>query len=231
MRPDEKQLFQATLGELSALQAGKVSPATYMFDVMRKAAELGGNDPEKFVRLISMPFSGPSYKDTERAILGTSYNPAGWVLERAYEHLVRGAASSIYSGFNPNISDVNSNSTVTHHFREFLLLGFKKGQGVANLANENGDDTVEGNPGDLRSGYFGSMIGAGLRNRELTPQEAINITEWAYKLHTGELPLWGNLAPRFGTRGSGSETLGDYYLDTRQYSIHDWKNAFDNRNR
>ncbi len=222
LSPLQKEMFVATMGELSALQAGKVSPAEYMFDVMHKAANLAGNDKSKFVDLIGMAFSGPSYKDNERALLGTSFNPAGSLLERLYDHLVKGRASSPYSGFNPNVSDVNPDSTVTHHFREFLVLGYKHGKSAAFLANENGDDTPENNPGDLRNGYFAGMIGDALRNNKLTPEEAVNLTQSAYKLHEGKQPFWGLIGYKWG-ENNGSPTEGDYFLDPSQYELENWK--------
>ncbi|CAN5498701.1 hypothetical protein BH10CYA1_BH10CYA1_61680 [soil metagenome] len=200
-----------------------------MFDVMRKAAQLSKNDQSTFVDLVGMAFSSPPYKNTERAALGTSYNPAGAMLERMYERLVHGRASSSYSGFNPNIADVEPSSTITHHFREFLLAAHRNGKGIAFIANESGDDTPQGNPGDLRNGYFASMIGDGLARKRISVNEAVALTEWAYKLHSGKAPTWDNVAFKFGTR-NGSQTEGDYYLDTRQYEIEDWLRDYGERN-
>jgi hypothetical protein len=69
------------------------------------------------------------------------------------------------------------------------------------------------------------MIGSALRNKTITPTEAVNLTEWAFKLGSRGEPLWGNVAYKYGTRG-GSPALGDYYLDPRMYDINDWKQAY-----
>ncbi|MFK8014066.1 MAG: hypothetical protein AB8G17_01330 [Gammaproteobacteria bacterium] len=139
LNPTERQMFQYTMGKLSALQAGKIDAAEYMFSTMETAAVLANNGEHvRFDRLVGMVFSArpaDGFVGIYRNFLGTAGDPAGSPLENLQRSiLAQQNVAAAHGGFNPNITndsrtiDFNMTQnipadTVTHHFREFFMAG------------------------------------------------------------------------------------------------------------
>lgn len=243
MQSDMKSMFRSTLSELEKLKNGAISPSDYMASSLLTAARLaeengmpclkpnessdvalcmhsqgvwspfGNTSNELFRDYVGMAFSTAPLgfkKDTLRNIVGDGPHPSGHSLESVYNAIVAGRAGE---GFNTNITDIDPKSTITHHFAEFLGVGFDSGRLVGNLAATIIDDP-DVNPGDVRSGYFGSMIGEALFLGRITPTEAANLTIWAFTTHGGSQPPWGAAAEE------GS------FLVPADYQIDGWLTAF-----
>jgi hypothetical protein len=218
--PVERKMYSDVIGSLKALKDGRISPATYMTNVVSRAAQLGISHPirnvpngeqVRMLRLMGMAFSDPkggAKLELSRNLAGSSPHLAGSALEQI-NHKVSEYRNDTRNGqFNPKITDVDSNSTVTHHFRELMWVGAVNGQAVGNLATEKVDSFSE-NPGDVRNGYFGSMIGRSLYLGKISNAEASGLIAWAYKTHPGTQPPWGD--------------------KPENYKIEDWMKAYRNR--
>jgi hypothetical protein len=229
LRDDQKEMFALTLKRLHELADGKINPVQYMCNVMRDAAQLSekhGRAPDSwnylksersdlFIDYVGMVMSQESHgvmSDLVRLPASGGTDHTGCALEVLSRRIMGKHAND---GFNPNIvDDQDKSSTVTHHFREFLKLGYLHGwQGIGNYAARVNDDPAK-NPGDVRNAYFANMIGVGLSWGTITPKEAAEMTEWAFTANQKTPPPWGEKA----TKGT--------WLDTAQYDIDDWLRAF-----
>ncbi|HEY8208014.1 MAG TPA: hypothetical protein VIG99_11075 [Myxococcaceae bacterium] len=216
--PRERRMFLATVKQLEAAKAGSVTPSQYMTNLMQSAADIAGNDGKEFAHLVHFGFNEPaggSYMTAGRGLLGGGNIPAGSLLEDTFKSLDNDVNNTA-GGFNANIIDVDPSSTVTHHFAEFLSIGSSL-QGFPALANQavTTIDNPKDNPGDVRSGYFGVMVGNALKDGKITPQQAVDLTKWAYT----DQPA-GMGPPPWGTANTGT------YLDPANYSIDDWLKAY-----
>ncbi|QRN96376.1 hypothetical protein JRI60_46455 [Archangium violaceum] len=218
--PEERRMFLATVKQLEAVKAGSLSPSQYMTNVMQSAADIAGNDGKKFAHLVHFAFNEPEnagYHETARKALGGGNIPAGSLLETTFKEL-DGDLNNAAGGFNPNITDTASSSTVTHHFAEFLAVGSST-QGipaVGNAAVEHIDDKTT-NPGDVRSGYFGVMLGNALKDGKVTPQQAVDLYRWAYTSQPSTMK-----PPPWGTQETGA------YLDpSKDYDINAWMRMYE----
>jgi hypothetical protein len=220
----QRRMYADTLGSLQALSQGRINQATYMTNIVSRAAQLGTSYPlnntpgrnngeqRRMAELIGIVFSDPpgGFKlEASRAAAGSPPSLAGSALEQINRQISLGKNDSAKGGFNRNIIDVNAESTVTHHFRELLMVGFNQGRSVGNLATENIGDDIATNPGDVRNGYFGSMLGSNLATGDISNSEASQLVEWAYKNHSGTQPPWGN--------------------SPNNYILSDWQKALRNR--
>jgi hypothetical protein len=217
---DQKEMYRHMLDSLTKLANKEINPAQYMAEGLRNAAKLaeknegswwnpfGSSKEELFVGYVGMAFSDKSLglgKDIVRAGAGSPFDRAGAALERTYLKIIGNEAAK---GFNTNITDTNDpNNTVTHHFREFLMVGFNSGRTIGNWATTE-IDKPDQNPGDVRNGYFATMIGSALKNDKITPTEAAELTIWAFTAHDGVQPPWGDA----NVKGN-KLTTDDYFLN------------------
>jgi len=230
MSSSEKQMYRFAIDELQKLADNKISPADYMSDNLRKAASLAeanGRAPgswnifkptsqELYVDYVSQTFCDHSLgmaKDAARGLAGSPVSPAGIALEENYSALIKGRADQ---GFNPNVVDVDKSNSVTHHYREVMMVGYNSGIYMADKATAYLDKADE-NPGDVRNGYFAAMLGSALWHEKITPTEAANLTIWAYTNHGGTQPPWGN-----------SNEKG-HYVETKDYYLNPWLKAYHSR--
>lgn len=230
---DQKDMYRMMLTSLEKLANKEINPAQYMGEGLRNAADLaqknegswwnpfGSSKEALFVSYVGVSFSDKSLgiaRDAVRAGAGSAFDLAGATLERTYSKII-GDNKNGAQGFNPNIVDSNNpENSVTHHFRELLMVGYNRGRNIGNWATTT-VDKPEDNPGDVRNGYFGTMIGSALKNGKITPSEAAEMTIWAYTAHGGKQPPWGELEAK-----GGSLATDDYYLNP-------WLKAFRDRNR
>jgi hypothetical protein len=232
--PDQKEMYRGTLNDLINLKNGKISPADYMMNTLSRAAglaEANGRSPDSWNYL--KPSQGELFKnyigltmsekplgiarDTGRELVGGGPNIAGSALETMYQSII-GKNHSAGEGFNTNITDTTDpNNSITHHFREFLLVGYNRGKYVADKAAAYIDSPAE-NPGDVRDGYFAGMLGAALSSGDISPRQAADLTKWAYTKHGGTQPPWG------------AENIAGKFLDPdKHYNIKDWLKAYHER--
>lgn len=250
LNPLERQMYQATLGELAALEAGKVNAARYFVDILHKADQLSGGNREKFVNLVGMAFSASPTHGAEEVVrnyLGAGGNRAGSTLEGLQQKILstQGLRAS-HAGFNPNV--INSSraiedqvgrgiptDTVTHHFREFFVGGYKtagsfdprrgaafdtaitiddgvpttKGirfNGLIPQLDQTGESAATRNEGDIRNGLFAAMVGQGLRDGRLTTGQAVELIKQAFVANSQAEPLWGRTAQNGTIQNPGSWT-------------------------
>jgi len=232
--PDQKEMYRSTLNELIKLKRGEISPADYMMNTISRAADLAeanGRSPdswnylkpsqgELFKNYIGLTMSEKTLgiaRDTARELVGGGPNIAGSALETLYQSIIA-KNHSAGEGFNTNITDsTDPNNSITHHFREFLLVGYNRGKYVADKAATY-IDSPTGNPGDVRDGYFAGMLGAALNSGEISPRQAADLTKWAYTKHDGAQPPWG------------AENIAGKFLDSdKHYNIKDWLKAYRER--
>lgn len=193
MSEDERRYFAAGLYELDKIIIDKdpEARANYQFNMMQHAADIAGDDGQKFINLVQAGFSAPadgygSFNRYGRALAGTGPSAWGQYLEGAYTR-----ADDPNADYNPLVTDKDNGSSVTHHFGEFLKAGGIAWQDPYDLVEQQ--DSPEDNPGDVRNGFFAVMIGDGLRSGEITPQQAVDLTRWAMSGDAGgaQPPPWG----------------------------------------
>ncbi len=222
---DQKEMFRLQLETLNKLANKEINPAQYMAEVLRNAAKLaeknegswwnpfGSSKEELFVDYVGLVFCDKSLglgRDFVRMGAGSGFDLAGAALERTYSKIIGTDAGQ---GFNTNITDSGYPNSVTHHFREFLMVGFNRGRTIGNWATTEIDKPSE-NPGDVRNGYFATMIGSALNNEKITPSEAVELTIWAYTAHDGTQPPWGD------------KNVNGAKLSTDDYFLNPWLKAF-----
>ncbi len=220
--PLKQDMFLTSLKEMESLKAGKTNAADYMLNIMNHAADLSGNDGGKFIDLVGEMFSDvPIPLDFFRRILGGGPHSGGNVLEPMLDRVVESQQGS--HGFNPNMTDdIDKNNTLTHHVGEFLQVGYNRGNFLGKFAAGVIDSGYIGiiqsqkNEGDVRSGYFSTMIGSALKKNKISPHDAVKLFRWAYAENHG-----GKQAPPFGSR----ETEGKY-MNWSDYNIKKWINAY-----
>ena len=132
--------------------------------------------------------------------MGGGYRPAGAALEQASADLLRGNGG-MQQGFSEAMTERQGrsipNNTMTHHFGEFLAIGAHMGRGpgaVAALAWEPLELLSRARPmhlnmPDTRNGVFAAMLGDNLVNGRITPDQAVALTEYAFRPGT---PWVGN---------------------------------------
>lgn len=232
---DLKQMYKQTLGELKDLKDGKISPADYMMHTMSHAADLAeanGRAPdswnlfkpsqgELFKNYIGLVMSEKPlglFRDAGRELVGGGPNIGGSSLESVYQSIIAKNRSAS-EGFNPNIADTDPSNSITHHFREFLVVGYNSGKYIADKAATAIDSPVD-NPGDVRDGFFAGMIGAALNSGDVTPRDAVDLTKWAYTKHGGTQPPWGS-----------ENVPGNYLNPDTDYNIKNWLKAYRERSK
>ena len=212
----ERYVFSKSLDEIDRLDAGEIDVADCMVNVMQHAADVSGGDGDLFVSLVGKLFTIEG-GNLPRRLLGAGSNTPGAVLEGIYSITagMRGG-STVANGFNPNIIDAMTGSTVTHHFGEFLRVGANRWNWLGRRAQDHIDD-VKDNPGDVRNGYFAIMLGDGVSDGDLSPHQAVELTRWAFTQDHGAAP------PPWGTVDSGSSD----FTSGADYRIADWIRAYD----
>lgn len=118
---------------------------------------------------------------------GGGYNEAGATLENTHHDLL---GPDRQLGFDPHVREdrvngvgnqiTNVGKTVPHHFAEFLRMGYTNHSQSLPGAIQDGLDSPQRNPGDNRSGHFAAMLGEALSQRQLTVQQAVDLTRYAY---------------------------------------------------
>jgi hypothetical protein len=189
----------------------QATEARYMMNMLNHAGDLAGGDRKKFVDLAASVLSAPAGgygMEASRAMAGGGAHISGEICEPFLVEIVtpRGGSGE-NQGLNPNIVDSeDKDSTVTHHYAEFLKTGFNRGQSLGDVATLIMDKPWK-NPGDVRNGYFAVMLGHSLFQERLTPADSIKLTEWAYTKQPagGPQPLWGE-------KEKGKD-LGDYEIE------------------
>lgn len=231
LSPDMKEMFKNTVTELDKLASGKVQPSEYMINTMKDAAriaEANGRAPdswnyfkpsqaELFRDYVGMAFSDRPrgfWREAARNLAGSKHSSIGSALETTYQRLTEKPTAG--DSFNPNILDNDVTNSVTHHFRELLVIGFNSGKYVGDTATTQRDD-ARINPGDVRNGFFASMLGNALQRGKISPREAADLTEWAYTKHGGTAPPWGNTHQR------------TKWLGSSEYDIDKWMDAYKKR--
>lgn len=228
---DQKEMFKRTLKELEKFADGSISSSEYFTNTLKTAAQLAeqnGRQPgswnifkptsnELYRNYVGLVFSretmGP-LRDAARDLAGSSVSGIGSALESGYLHLNHKRGHG--GGYNPNVLDTDPNDTVSHHYRELMLVGYNRWKWLADRATTHLDDPNQ-NPGDVRNGFFASMIGDALEDGKMTPREAAEMTEWAYTKHDGTQPPWGD---------TGKQKS---YLKAEDYDIDKWLAAFRQR--
>ena len=225
---DQKDMFRLQLNSLTKLANKEINPAEYMAEGLRNAAKLAeanegswwnpmsSSKEDLFVSYVGMAFSDKSLGlgNVLRTGAGSSFDLAGATLERTYGKINNGDAQR---GFNTNVADSQDpGNSVTHHFRELMMVGYNRGRMIGNMATTT-VDKPDVNPGDVRNGYFGTMIGSALNNGKITPTEAAELTIWAYTAHGGKQPPWG------ANNENGKN------LNTDDYFLNPWLKAFRER--
>lgn len=191
----EKQMFRATLNEIKRLKDGEINGSQYMFNVMRHAAEIAGNDREQFVSLVGAAFSAPSTGmvpegigegtplpiTMARGALSATPHVMGSVTELVFNWFANDSSQHTENGgYNSAIVDTHDKgSSVTHHFGELFQSGFSRGESIGHFSQLL-NDTPSANIGDFQNGYFAVMLGSALSNESISPADAIKLTEWAY---------------------------------------------------
>ncbi len=226
---DMLQMYRKTLDELVKLEDGQINSAQYMANTLINAADLAeanGRSPdswnylkpsqeELFKNYLGLVMSEPPmgvFKDAGRELVGGGPDMTGSTLELTYQKIIADGTGN--DGFNPNVTDVSNTNSVTHHFREFLLVGYNSGKFIADKAATAIDDPKT-NPGDVRDGYFAGMIGAGLANGDISAREAADLTIWAYTKHGGTQPPWG-----------ATHKPGEHLDRLKDYDVSKWLKAF-----
>jgi hypothetical protein len=216
---EERRFFAAVLYEQDKILVDKDPNARrdYQYNVMQHAADIAGNDGKKFINLVQAAFSAPedgygAFQRYGRGAAGTGAHRQGQYLESAFSRTDDPA-----SDYNPVVRDKDDNSTVTHHFGEFLKahgVGWKDPYDLVEM-----NDDKKKNPGDVRSGFFAVMLGDGLRNGDITPQQAVDLTRWAYSIDPG-----GTQGPPWGSDGNSTGYLSQ---DDYKGKLDDWVRAYD----
>jgi len=225
---DQKDMYRLMLASLGKLANKEINPAEYMAEGLRNAAKLaqanesswwnpfGSSKEDLFVNYVGMAFSDKSLGlgNIMRVGAGSPFDLAGATLERTATK-INGADGQ--KGFNTNVADSqNPSNSVTHHFRELMMVGYNRGRTIGNLATTTVDNP-EVNPGDVRNGFFGTMIGSALKNGKITPTEAAEMTIWAFTAHGGTQPPWGE------------HNENGRNLSTDDYFLNPWLKAFRER--
>ncbi|MBI2263644.1 MAG: hypothetical protein HYU64_00500 [Armatimonadetes bacterium] len=231
---DDRHMYDATLDELESLNNGDTNESQYMINVMQHAADISGNDHDQFVHLVGMAFSegnagqsGLGIMEGGRGVMGAGQNPAGVVLESMHQTINgQNGGSTVAAGFDPNIVDADPTSTVTHHFGELLQVGHNRGSKLAGSAQDFMDNYAT-NPGDTRNGYFAAMLGEALRDQRITPQDAVNLTQWAFTNQDTTNKPWDTISPptQDGVGGLITRPIGSLFSDN-QYDITEWVNGY-----
>jgi len=242
MKTDERQIVAVALNMQVAVADGHITNAEYMFKVMESAAIIARDDPERFLHLIALVFAkrtaktwhkGLSIKsyvaswvfEAGRTPLGGGYDAAGRFVEQTHNAYARSSTRGV-DGYNANVIDKVDpfGNTITHHLVEFLRVGFHRWPILGKWAQDviDGDfstlveENAQINTGDIRSGYFGTMLGDALSRGAVQPREAVALVRWAYGQHSESPPPWG-------TKANGA------YLNWDNYNFEHWLAAFRNR--
>lgn len=216
MGPDERRMYGAVIGELDALKAGKINAGQYQANVMDHAARIAGKDGEKFVDLTAMAFSDSRQgwqMDIARTVAGNPRHPAGSVLEQAFN-----GTKGQNEGFNKNVLDTESKyDSVSHHFGAFFDVGGSRGKGPSSVLAGIWD-SKDTNPGDVRQGRFGAMLGDGAASGEISPADASKLHRWAFTEGGGPPPPWGNDATKAKD--------GTHFTSHSDFSLNEWAQAY-----
>lgn len=196
LNPDERRMYGAALAQLDALKSGTINAAEYQANLMDAAARLAGDDGKKFVELAALPMSAGTMGvifDGVRAAAGAAPNYAGSAIELASQTARFGnGKKDPNTGFNPMVLDNEfPGDTITHHFGAYLQVAANRStnlsEAVALLR-----DSPDTNPGDVRNGMFGAMLGGAAADRKLIPTDIARLNRWAMSADAKPPPPWGN---------------------------------------
>ncbi len=235
-----QRMYGATLDQLEALQAGRINNRQYFTNVLQSAANIAGDDRDRFVELahFSLQANEPLTPTgmalgLVRNASGGGYNIGASTQDYTQNRILRNNPEyrspdshgrmqpDLQLGFDPHVqetqnapggglrhaNDVNRSNTETHHFIEFLRMGYSVGPGVAGLAQDLHDSPAD-NPADNRSGHFGAMLGSALRDGRITNQDVVNLATRAFT--SNESTMW-------------PETNIN---DARHWNIQDWVSEY-----
>lgn len=232
MQTNPAQYMQVLIekaAELSIENSGKASlPISSRVFPSRRKSSAEENANLLFVHLIGIVFPHRTsgnfngyYIKLGRFFFRISSHQTGEILEDIYEKKSEEyflkikldeklsndeKAAKLNLGFNRNVLDREfDKNTVTHHFREFLILGYSKGKFWGNFT-ANFIDDFDKNPGDVKSAYFAVMLGDALRKNKISVREATDLIVWAFIESDKSKPFWSNFK--------------------RDYNIEKWKENF-----
>lgn len=230
LRGPHARVYAKALQGLLALSEGKTNAAGFTLQVMKDCAAEARTEKEPgrrnqlFLELVrtclsATPFwnvegslasqlGGSVYETVRGSLTGGGRVTGGlidaWLSPAASAGAARQgkALDEAHLGFNPNVLDSQDPTfnTVSHHLVEYMLLGSRLGDGAMGETVAKFRDSSEENAGDLRCALLGNMVGAGLSNGSLTPDQAVALLESAVSAQSGAVPPWGaqaNSEPRF----------------------------------
>lgn len=221
LNTNELRMYEFTLGQLGQVAAGTLSPADYMFSVMDEAARLAGDDTRLFRHLVTFAFASQPPTVIEENLAGRHGHLAGSTIEETLYGLC-GKLQNADQGFNPAVLDTLNpkTSTVTHHFSAFIELaqGALSAWGVDNAHHSLGDAGT--NPGDVRNGNFGAMVGYAVRWGKMSPEDLSALVRWAYSASPEAPAPWGS--PATDAQGS-AVPFGD---SNSHFELKDWTRLY-----
>ncbi len=203
LNTNELRMYEFSLGQLGQVAEGTLNPADYMFSVLDEAARIAGDDTGQFRHLVSFAFaSEPPEPFSGENLAGRHGHLAGSTIEETLYGLAVKMRNAD-QGFNPVIVDSTdpNGSTVTHHFGAFVELaqGLLGGLGIQQAHHDLGD--AGNNPGDVRNGNFGGMVGYAMRENKLSPQDLSALIRWAYSATPDAPAPWAT--PATDPQGNG----------------------------
>lgn len=218
-KDDQKEVFACAVEQLENIKDNKADSSDYMINILKKSSELAGNNSQKFIQLVGEVFSEKEGSfDFFRKVLGAGSHKAGNILEPLLVEIIsEGKGAGVEAGFNSNMTDdIDRNNTMTHHYGEFIQVGFHRGETLGKIASFVIDTpyimpSMTYNNGDVRSGYFASMLGDGLRDKKIKPADVVKLTQWAYTNEHNGLK-----DPPFGRVDK------DEFMNWSQYKIDKW---------
>lgn len=258
----EREMLRRTLDLVETYQlSDTMTRADYMMSTLRTAAELSRDDdgvaqPRTYVDLVHLAMNtldlsdnaehAPSprrlwahTREAMRPVLGAGHRPAGSAVEVAYGRVVHDRGEGAES-FNPNVVErAAPRQSLTHHYAEFLRGAYRRPDLLLQEAQEVIDDPMR-SEGDYRSGSFAIMIGGGLERGEITVEQAVALTEWAYRGDSDPPPPWGTEdlgAPSFNDLVHVPNLMPGAYVPPQiprgwfvtpgEYRLDDWLAAYE----
>ena len=211
-------MYEFSVGKLEQLAAGTITSADYMFSVLDEAARIAGDDTRLFRHLVTFAFaSEPSGPFSGQNLAGRHGHVAGSSLEETHYDLC-GKLMNADQGFNPAVLDTlyTKTSNVSHHFSAFVEIaqGLGGPWGIELAHGSLGDAGT--NPGDVRNGNFGGMVGFAVRWNEMSPTDLVSLIRWAYSATPDAPAPWGTPA----TNADGASVpFGD---DGSHFKLETW---------
>lgn len=222
LQGNELRMYEFSVGKLEQLAAGTITSADYMFSVLDEAARIAGDDTGMFRQLATFAFaSEPPAALSLENFAGRHGHIAGNSLEETHYALCAKRMNAD-QGFNPAVLDTlyTKTSNVSHHFSAFVELaqGLGGGWGIESAHDSLGDAVT--NPGDVRNGNFGAMVGFAMRWNDMSPTDLASLIRWAYSATPDAPAPWGTPA----TNADGASVpFGD---DPSHFELETWVSLY-----